>query len=120
MATLFKDFSKDAKDLLNKNHTAAGQWKLESKLKGGAPVVFNPKADKKGVNVDMEYTCGTCDVTAKVNVASNGAVKPKLTKKKDGAKYELAYAAGDVTGAFEFNHPTWREAAKEIERSWRA
>jgi hypothetical protein len=107
MATQFKDFSKEVKDLLNKNHSKIGSWSLESKLKGDG-VKLNPKADNKGVNVDVEFKCpitGLADI--KVNANGNGDIKPKATYKKGQSKYEVAYNGADVTTNYEFQDPTF-------------
>lgn len=86
MAQFFKDFGKEAKDLLTKS-VAEGKadgksggfpspvWKVESKLKAsasGKKVVINPVADAKGIKANVEWAC--CDaVSGKVVVAHKKA-----------------------------------------------
>jgi hypothetical protein len=97
MTLHFRDFNKDVKELLIKNYSKPGNWSLESKLKGG-DIVVNPKADNKGVNVDVEFKCPR-GVDVKVNANGNGDIKPNVTYKKDGHKVELAFKA------LKFAHP---------------
>ena len=93
MAKMFKDFNKDVKDLLTKNYTPTGTWKMESKMKGTKnSIIVNPKADAKGVNVDVEFKCPLTGLDTKTNINHKGVVNPKLTYKANGHKVEVAMA----------------------------
>ncbi|KPA74951.1 putative mitochondrial voltage-dependent anion-selective channel [Leptomonas pyrrhocoris] len=56
MATLYKDYSKDTKDLLTKNFSAAGDWKIENKAKAtkGNYAVGTASNARGDVTVDVE------------------------------------------------------------------
>lgn len=72
MTTLYKDFGKDSKDLIQKNVNSAGVWKIEQKAKarkGDYAVATN--ANSKGdISVDVEYAS-----------VAGGNVKISLTPK---------------------------------------
>lgn len=78
--TFYKDFNKDAKDLLTKNFSEEGKWKLESKFKGPKDTLYvNPQGSNAGLTVDAEYEAGCCGAKVKVNVAPNLAWKATTT-----------------------------------------
>lgn len=85
MAKHFKDFTKEAKDLLSKNYAAPEAWKIESKEKGpDRTFVLSPVADFKAPNkgvlsVDVDYNLKDLKLKTKTNITSTGAVKPKVT-----------------------------------------
>ncbi|KAK7199010.1 voltage-dependent anion-selective channel [Novymonas esmeraldas] len=56
MATLYKDFSKDSKDLLTKNFTNGGDWKIENKAKAakGDYAVATTSTARGDVTVEVE------------------------------------------------------------------
>lgn len=88
--SLFKDFNKDAKDLLSKNYSDAGKWKVESKFKGPKDVLYvNPQATNGGVSVDFEYASSAFPVKAKVNVTPALDAKVTATYDADGHKLEV-------------------------------
>lgn len=96
---LFKDFRKDVKDLLTKNYTDAGTWKLESKFKGPKDTVFiNPQAGPKGVALDVEYTLSACPTKLKLNLTPACDAKLTATYDEKGQKAEVVV---EKTGAFE-------------------
>ncbi|CAD2212777.1 hypothetical protein, conserved [Angomonas deanei] len=88
--SLFKDYNKASKDILNKNHSAAGKWKLESKHKC-APnsVVINPSATNNDISCDIEYV-HPCGGAVKVMVSPQGYdnYKNTFTYEKNGHKVE--------------------------------
>ncbi len=101
---MFKDFAKEAKDLLTKN-TAEGKatkeqttaypaplWKVESKLKPkvGDAVVVNPVGDAKGVSANIEFIVPQVD-GFKGKIAVSGKyqdTKPTFTFENSGRKVE--------------------------------
>lgn len=56
MATLYKDFEKDSKDLLTKNFNKSGEWKIENKAKAakGTYAVGTTSNARGDVSVDIE------------------------------------------------------------------
>lgn len=107
MATVYKDFGKEVKDILTKN-VAEGKeadkklggfplpiWKVESKLKTGKDkcVVVNPIADKNGVTAAVEFTadCVVPGVAGKLVLADGGvtAWSPTLSYSCCGRKLEV-------------------------------
>lgn len=100
MAPLFKDFAKDAKDLVEKNYTDAGAWKVESKYKGGDCDVFiNPQVSHGEVSVDVEYNCKTYGLKTKTSVSKKG-FDPTVTYEKDGHKVEVVVHKHEVSYEF--------------------
>lgn len=112
MAKHFKDFNKEVKDFLTKNYEKSGEWKIENKTKctEDKTLWVNPKADAKGISVDVEFNVKEYNIKTKTNV-SNGKVAPKVTyeccdhkvdvgvdKLASDAKYEVEYE-GTVAGA---------------------
>ncbi|CCW70421.1 unnamed protein product [Phytomonas sp. Hart1] len=78
---LFKDFNKSTKDLLTKNFSAPGSWKVESKFKGVKDALFvNPQATSDGaISVDAEYALSKHPVSAKLNLSPHFQDNAKLT-----------------------------------------
>lgn len=56
MATLYKDYNKDIKDLLTKNHCTPGEWKIENKAKAtkGNYAIGTTSNARGEVSVDVE------------------------------------------------------------------
>jgi hypothetical protein len=116
---MFKDFAKEAKDLLTKN-TAEGKaekdqttaypapiWKIESKLKpkaGSNPVVVNPVGDAKSVSVNVEFVCPQVDgLKTKLAIPSDiKKTKPTVTFEQSGRKVEVAIKTFQQYADYEF------------------
>ncbi|ORC84986.1 putative voltage-dependent anion-selective channel [Trypanosoma theileri] len=66
--TLYKDFNKDAKDMLTKSYSDAQKWKVECKYKGPKDTFFvNPTATSDGkFSADLEYVPSQCGAAVKV------------------------------------------------------
>ncbi|RNF07368.1 putative voltage-dependent anion-selective channel [Trypanosoma rangeli] len=102
--TLYKDFNKDAKDMLTKNYTESRKWKLESKFKGPKDRLFvNPSATSDGkFSVDVEYVAGQCDLGVKATLhpdINNAGLK--VTYPYKGHKVE---ASVKKNGEYEVSH----------------
>lgn len=115
MPPLFKDFAKDAKDLVEKNYSEAGSWKIESKFKGADSTFFiNPNVEKaKGkkpapgspaaafdeydVKMDVEYNVKAYGLKTKTTVSSKKTVEPQVTYEADGHKVELVVAKRELS-----------------------
>jgi len=111
MAPLFKDFAKDAKDLVEKNYTEVGQWKVESKfsvpdkdvfiapqveiVKSKAPQPF----DEYVLKVDVGYNVKQYGLKTKTTV-SQKAIEPTITYDADGHKVEVAFGKREMTYEF--------------------
>ncbi|EPY34161.1 hypothetical protein STCU_01810 [Strigomonas culicis] len=110
--SLFKDYNKATKDILTKNYTADGMWKVECKHK--APVntfVFNPVAEfapkKQGITCDIEYT-HEHGGSVKVNVAPELLKNLKTTASytHEGHKFEGVMHLKDDKVLYELSHQT--------------
>lgn len=132
MSVFYKDFSKEAKDLLTKN-TAEGKgeapagfapltWKVESKLKPKKDVnhgvVINPVADEKGMTANVELLCpfGTGAVI-KFNVKRDVCqTKPTVTYEFGSRKVEASLATvcnfGEFELVYEDKQPAYTVVAK--------
>jgi hypothetical protein len=87
----YKDFNKDVKDLLTKNYTDAGKWKVESKFKGSKDKLFiNPQATNNGASVDVEYQTSCCPAKLKVNVNPALEATVTATYEDKGHKVEVS------------------------------
>lgn len=133
MAKQFKDFNKEAKDLLTKNYPAAGTWKIEAKEKGGdRTFVLSPTADWKGASkaslaVDIDYNMKEYALKTKTNVNANGNVKPKVTydccpghkieatlnSLSADSDFEITYE-GAVAGALVYDKVTKTQAEAQL------
>ena len=88
--TFYKDFNKDVKDLLTKNFSEEGKWKVETKFKGGKDTLFvNPQGTNAGLSVDVEYNPSCCGAKVKVNVAPKNALKLTASYEDKGHKVEV-------------------------------
>lgn len=98
MPPQFKDFNKDVKDLLTKNHVALGEWKLESKFKGpDAQLYINPQVVKGHMTVDLEFGMKEHGAKAKVSVGQSKLLEQAVvTWEKQGHKVE-ATTKGELT-----------------------
>ena len=77
MPVAFKDFDKDAKDLINKKFQN-GQWKVECKAKGPKDQFYvNPICDKGAVSLDINFDCSAAKT--KMTVHQSGKVSGKVT-----------------------------------------
>lgn len=91
MATFYKDFNKEVKDLLTKNFQQVETWQIETKNKGPDATIFvNPQANNHGVSVDVEWNNKAAGVETKTRVDSKGNVKPKVTYKTGDHKVEAS------------------------------
>jgi hypothetical protein len=89
---LFKDFNKETNDLLTKNYSKPGAWKVESKFKGPKDQLFvNPNASNDGVNVDFQYNLGCCPTKVKINVTPDLKSKATVTYEEKGHKVEFSH-----------------------------
>lgn len=108
--SFYKDFNKDAKDLLTKNYSDAGKWKVESKFKGGKDSLFiNPQATNNGATLDIEYQPSSC--AAKVKVAVNPAFEPKVTVTYEDKGHKLEVTSNkdlDYEVAYELKYEQLR------------
>lgn len=93
MAKLYKDFSKEAKDLLSKQYENAGSWKMETKGKNTVDrtIFMNPKAANGGDKVwaDVEWNSKADNIKTKTVVAQN-KFAPEVTYEKGNNKLKVA------------------------------
>lgn len=89
--SFYKDFNKDVKDLLTKNYTDAGKWKVESKFKGAKDQLFiNPQATNNGATLDVEYQTSACPTKVKLNVNPALDATVTVTYEDKGHKVEVS------------------------------
>ena len=132
MAKQFKDFNKEAKDLLTKNYPVGGTWKFEAKEKAAdrTPTV-STTADwsAKGANLsaDLEYNMKEFALDTKTTFTQDGAVKPKITYKPAAghkveaslkglsadADFEIVYE-GNLSGALVMDKITKKAAEVQV------
>lgn len=75
---LYKDYSKEASDLLSKNFTDAGLLLIENKYKGADQTVFiNPQLEKAGPKLDVQYNDKSKGMKYKLGVTLRGF--PEIT-----------------------------------------
>jgi hypothetical protein len=127
-AKQFKDFNKEAKDLLTKNFPVPGTWKIETKGKGGnREVILSTTSEfsekTKNVNVDVEYNMKEYKLKTKTNINAEGKIKPKVTYElapghkveatlqslQADADFELTYE-GEYQGAVFYDRVSKRDA----------
>lgn len=117
MSKQFKDFNKEAKDLIGKNFPAAGSWKVEAKEKAADKTVTVStvaEANAKGASIsaDVDYNMKEFSLDTKTTFTHDGKIKPKVTyKPAKGHKIEASLKAlsadadfdivyeGDLSGA---------------------
>ncbi|AAQ15708.1 voltage-dependent anion-selective channel 1 [Trypanosoma equiperdum] len=101
---LYKDYHKDAKDLLTKNYSSAQKWKLESKFKGPKDkLILNPTVTSDGAfSTDLEYTISQCGAALKGTYAtSTSNVTGTVTYHYKGHKIE---GVVNKNGNYEVSH----------------
>ena len=98
MAKLYKDFGKEAKDLLTKQYEAAGSWKVETKGKNTVDrtIFINPKAANGGDKVwaDVEWNSKADNIKTKAVVAAN-KFAPEVTYEKGDNTVKVASTSLD-------------------------
>eukprot|EP00672_Neobodo_designis_P021789 CAMPEP_0174830288 /NCGR_PEP_ID=MMETSP1114-20130205/2432_1 /TAXON_ID=312471 /ORGANISM="Neobodo designis, Strain CCAP 1951/1" /LENGTH=270 /DNA_ID=CAMNT_0016064079 /DNA_START=61 /DNA_END=873 /DNA_ORIENTATION=+ len=106
MAKQFKDFNKEAKDLLTKNFPAGGSWKFEAKEKAADKTVTVSTtaeyAKAAALSADVDYNMKEFQLDTKTTFTHDGAVKPKITyKPAAGHKIEASLKGLSVDADFE-------------------
>lgn len=111
---LYKDLGKDAKDVLTKDYSTCGEWKVEHKSKAKkGDYVINPVASNDGkVRIDVEGMLMNgvqvkVDMTpedlkglkaAVTYVYRGNKLEGSLARSGDNARYELTHSTSSVMG----------------------
>nr|CCD13835.1 unnamed protein product [Trypanosoma congolense IL3000] len=101
---LYKDFHKDAKDLLTKNYSSSGKWKLESKFEGPKDrLIVNPTVTSDGVlTTDLEYSVSKCGAAFKASyLPTTSDITGTVTYQRRDHKVEGVASKG---GKYEVSH----------------
>jgi len=102
MAPLYKDFSKDASDLLSKLYGESGLVIIESKVKGADNEVFiNPGFDKAGAKVDVQYNVKKYGLKTKATIAQKTWM-PDVTVTYETGPHSIEAAQGKQQLTYEY------------------
>ncbi|CAC9437956.1 putative voltage-dependent anion-selective channel [Leishmania infantum JPCM5] len=119
MTTLFKDYNKGTTDLLTKNFSSCGEWKVESKGKAprGAYALTTTSNTHGSVNVDIEGLTDSGAYYGKLTFASRDLTDVKVTvRAEDFDNHRVEAIIGHKGPALcdisvEVNHQTMRPIA---------
>lgn len=99
---LFKDFSKEASDLLSKNYAEVGSILIENKVKGPDATVFvAPQLEKSGPKFDIQYNVKAYGLKTKVGISPKSVIPDATITYESGSHtLELAQSKKQITYDF--------------------
>lgn len=114
---LFKDYNKATKDLINKQYTAPGVWKMECKFKGPVDQFYiNPQVSSNSrISADIEYVT-SCGGSAKVTLTPEDLDDIKATGVYNYAGHRIEAVATKKGGQYdcEVMHETCLPLAVDV------